>query len=735
MANTGTIVVTGQGRYGNIAVVPRITQAVVTGTIVGIAGGNAYSIGVSDATGIYTGDTVRFKGTTSEYTVASLTGTLINLTGPFDVGYANVNDTITFIGNQYPRNFHNTGTFVSTSSFTASMYNNIVNITNKTYTFDYSYQLPVVATMSDIKSVDEYGTLPIGSVYNLKGSVYAEEHGLQVAYADPDGINTNTFQVNVSTTISNTSSNDLVTIDIAHQWLPAGSIIMWTKPQYKIPYGWWLCDGTTTPNGMPTPDLRNKFVIGADSELNDVPTITDRRNAQVTEGGSASGVLLPHKHSGTATTFAVYDPGHSHLAVGPNTTSPLPNPANDIKGPYDPSPQQKIFWGFTTENTAIASQWLTGGERIFQDLWGNSPSSNSGVELETRITVQSTGTDRTYSNLPQYKSLYFIFKWLTPATADMGRMYALPSDRGFLLRYYCVQTTKWGVYTDGSGGTYDQIIQINSADCGYIPPPLQGTLLSTHCVGYDKHGTYANGTGGTYDQLIETNSADCGYIESVSANLLLIGGGGGGFDDAGGGGGGGGSSYGNITLNVGTSYSVVVGAGGARNSSGGDSYVSGSSMIAHGGASGGTVFGGPSAGGTASGGAYNVTGGSGGAGARGGCNTGSPGSSSGLATSAGGGGGEVDYNDGTPTQGGAGGGGYAGAGGLGSGWNVANNTNGDLHGGGGGGGKNYGGAGAAGGGGVAVITYTSPRRLFNGGETTSSGNSWTHLFSASGTLS
>lgn len=56
--------------------------------------------------------------------------------------------------------------------------------------------------------------------------------------------------------------------------------------------------------------------------------------------------------------------------------------------------------------------------------------------------------------------------------------------------------------------------------------PAAGTLLSTFCQGVDKYGSYANGTGGTYNQLIESNSPDCGYTSpfafSVSPNTYKI---------------------------------------------------------------------------------------------------------------------------------------------------------------------------------------------------------------------
>ena len=43
--------------------------------------------------------------------------------------------------------------------------------------------------------------------------------------------------------------------------LPVGSIILWYKQTTEIPNGWHLCDGNEG-----TPDLRGKFVIGADTD-------------------------------------------------------------------------------------------------------------------------------------------------------------------------------------------------------------------------------------------------------------------------------------------------------------------------------------------------------------------------------------------------------------------------------------------------------------------------------------
>ena len=42
--------------------------------------------------------------------------------------------------------------------------------------------------------------------------------------------------------------------------IPAGGIIIWSGASNAIPSGWVLCNGSNS-----TPDLRNRFVIGAGS--------------------------------------------------------------------------------------------------------------------------------------------------------------------------------------------------------------------------------------------------------------------------------------------------------------------------------------------------------------------------------------------------------------------------------------------------------------------------------------
>ena len=89
--------------------------------------------------------------------------------------------------------------------------------------------------------------------------------------------------------------------------------------------------------------------------------------------------------------------------------------------------------------------------------------------------------------------------------------------------------TKRNVYSpDGT------LTIFNDTNTGFTEPtyPVIGTLIKTMCKGYDQYGAYADGNGGTYDELIQVNSSICGYV------IPDIGNGGTGGDTGGGGTGG-----------------------------------------------------------------------------------------------------------------------------------------------------------------------------------------------------
>ena len=88
--------------------------------------------------------------------------------------------------------------------------------------------------------------------------------------------------------------------------IPVGGIIMWSGAIASIPTGWALCNGS---NG--TPDLRNKFIVGAHSDLSG----TAKSNVEGATTFNQTGGNINHSHGGStsATTLSTNQiPAHSH---------------------------------------------------------------------------------------------------------------------------------------------------------------------------------------------------------------------------------------------------------------------------------------------------------------------------------------------------------------------------------------------------------------------------------------
>lgn len=136
---------------------------------------------------------------------------------------------------------------------------------------------------------------------------------------------------------------------------PSGGIILWSGSVASIPSGWYLCDGNNS-----TPDLRNRFIVGAGSSY-----------AVDATGGSADAIVVSHTHTATST-----DSGHTH------TTSV--SGLIGVSGGYSPQ-------GGTS----------SGGSNTFT-------SSTGTANITT--TISSTGSSGTNANLPPYYALAYIMK-------------------------------------------------------------------------------------------------------------------------------------------------------------------------------------------------------------------------------------------------------------------------------------------------------------------------------------
>ena len=144
--------------------------------------------------------------------------------------------------------------------------------------------------------------------------------------------------------------------DLPPTWgsgFPTGGIVLWSSNVGSIPGGWALCDGD---NG--TPDLRNRFVVGAGPAY----AVDDT-------GGSTTATLPTHSHTATS---SVIDPGHTHTAA--NQKGPAYGQAS----------------GAITLNP------------------GSTGSAKTNISVSTSIS--SAGTSAVNANLPPYYALAYIMK-------------------------------------------------------------------------------------------------------------------------------------------------------------------------------------------------------------------------------------------------------------------------------------------------------------------------------------
>lgn len=108
---------------------------------------------------------------------------------------------------------------------------------------------------------------------------------------------------------------------------PVGGIMMWSGSVATIPNGWALCDGTTS-NGQVTPDLRNRFIVGA-SHPDDAPEdgfgVGNSGGNVWQDYGNDANMLTQEAGGGTATgSIDIPDhvlsesnmPEHSHFIFG-----------------------------------------------------------------------------------------------------------------------------------------------------------------------------------------------------------------------------------------------------------------------------------------------------------------------------------------------------------------------------------------------------------------------------------
>ena len=203
---------------------------------------------------------------------------------------------------------------------------------------------------------------------NVTGAITASHTELNAL----DGVTASATEINKLDGLTATTSqlNSLA----AGGAIPAGGIIMWSGSVGSIPSGWVLCNGSNS-----TPDLRNRFVVGAGSSY------------AVNATGGTDAVNLS-----TANL-----PAHSHSFSGSGTTSTIGNHTHpDVAQPHPTD----------TGRDGDAGSPVTGLNE-FNKLGNSTGAAGShNHTFSVSGTTGNTGSGSSHENRPPYYALAYIMK-------------------------------------------------------------------------------------------------------------------------------------------------------------------------------------------------------------------------------------------------------------------------------------------------------------------------------------
>ena len=210
----------------------------------------------------------------------------------------------------------------------------------------------LTATVTEINKLDGF----TGTVTDLNYAKDLRATGVTSTEFDYlDGVTSNVqTQLNsLSSSISSLNS------------IPSGGIILWSGSTASIPSGWYLCNGA---NG--TPDLRDRFVVGAGSSYS------------VGATGGAASVALSTSNL----------PSHTHSFSGTTTTNGSHN--------------HTVSWTVAEGGSGAGSL-----VQNYNAAYTNTTTSTAGSHSHTFSgTTGAAGSGSAHENRPPYYALAYIMK-------------------------------------------------------------------------------------------------------------------------------------------------------------------------------------------------------------------------------------------------------------------------------------------------------------------------------------
>lgn len=220
-----------------------------------------------------------------------------------------------------------------------------------------------------------------------------------------------------------TNTTQLATTAFVQAAIPSGVILLWSGSIATIPGGWALCNGS---NG--TPDLRDRFVVGAGSTYSvgatggantvtlDATQIPSHTHTVTTTGSTSSENAHSHTFSGTTGNMSanashnhtanVSDPGHTHTS--PSNGAPNGGGAGAcFSSGQGNTPGQTTLSNTTGITVSIAS---TSVEHTHTFSGTTSTAAAHTHTLTLSSTAGNTGGGLAHENRPPYYALAYIMR-------------------------------------------------------------------------------------------------------------------------------------------------------------------------------------------------------------------------------------------------------------------------------------------------------------------------------------
>lgn len=230
----------------------------------------------------------------------------------------------------------------------------------------------------------------------------SENTGYLVQLKSPEG--ENVYPI-ISAEMIKDKNGETYNLSELKEAVPSGIIVMWSGASDAIPSGWYLCDGQ---NG--TPDLRNRFIVGAGSSYevgntggSDSVTLTTEQMPSHTHGSSLTATSSgSHSHTMSGTTGSGGESESSGTIYGRDLDTGY---SNETAEGYV---QAGLTW---TSSTGGRTLWTmsVGGSDHTHSFSGNTNSTGSHTHSISG-SISNAGGGQSHENRPPYYALCFIMK-------------------------------------------------------------------------------------------------------------------------------------------------------------------------------------------------------------------------------------------------------------------------------------------------------------------------------------